>query len=374
MFGSRVRKCVSWAAAAIVLWTCAARADEPVAADAFVAGQDGYHTFRIPSLLVTAKGSLLAICEGRKTGRGDAGDIDLVLRRSTDGGKSWGPISLVHEEGGGEKITIGNPCPVVDQTTGVIWLPFTRDNDRVFVTSSSDDGLSWSTPRDITADVKGEDWGWYATGPGVGIQIGQGKHAGRLVIPCDHREKIDGKDVMFSHVFYSDDHGDTWRRSGSVERHTDECQVVELAGGRLMINMRNYWGRSGGQPERGAMRAVATSDDGGATWSPLTFDATLVEPVCQASLIAIARHGRPEEQVLLFSNPATKKTRSHMTVRASFDEGRTWPIEHEVDPGSAAYSCLAQLPDGRIGLLYERDDYRQIVFTVVPLDLTGDVK
>jgi sialidase-1 len=222
--------------------------------------------------------------------------------------------------------------------------------------------------------VKADDWGWYATGPGVGIQIQNGKHAGRLVIPCDHREKIDGKDVMFSHVFYSDDHGDTWRRSGSVERHTDECQVVELAGGRLMINMRNYWGRSGGQPERGEMRAIATSDDGGATWSPLTFDATLVEPICQASLIAIARHGRPEEKVLLFSNPATKKTRSHMTVRASFDEGRTWPIEHEVDPGSAAYSCLAQLPDGRIGLLYERDDYRQIVFTVVPLDLTGDVK
>jgi sialidase-1 len=263
---------------------------------------------------------------------------------------------------------------VVDRSTGTIWLPFCRDNDEVLVTSSSDDGRTWTAPRNITSDVKPKGWGWYATGPGVGIQLQHGEHAGRLVIPCDHREKIDGKNVMFSHVFHSDDHGSTWQLGGLAERHTDECQLVELSDGTLLINMRNYWGRAdaGHRPERGGMRAIARSADGGATWSPLEFDATLVEPVCQASLIAIERPQSPDAKVLLFSNPATKNSRSHMTVRASFDEGRTWPVSKEVYPGSAAYSCLAQLPDGRIGLLYEKDAYHQIVFAVVPLDLSGE--
>ncbi len=341
--------------------------------DVFVAGQDGYHTYRIPALLVSQEGTLLAFCEGRKTGRGDAGDIDLLLRRSTDGGTTWGPITLVYEEGGAEKITIGNPCPVVDRQTGTIWLPFCRDNKDVLVTSSSDDGRTWSAPREIAQDVKPEHWGWYATGPGVGIQLARGKHAGRLVIPCDHREKIAGKNVMFSHVFYSDDHGSTWQLGGSVDKHTDECQVVELADGELLINMRNYWGRAdaGNQPEHGGMRAIARSSDGGASWSPLEFDAALVEPVCQASLIAIDHPQKSDAKVLLFSNPASTSKRSHMTVRASFDEGRTWPVSREIDAGSAAYSCLAQLADGRIGILYERDNYGRIVFATVPLDLAG---
>ncbi len=348
--------------------------DSVTARDVYVAGEDGYHTYRIPSLLVSSEGTLLAFCEGRKTGRGDAGDIDLLVRRSTDGGESWQPIDLVYEDGGAEKITIGNPCPVVDRSTGTIWLPFCRNNDDVLVTSSSDDGRTWTTPRNITHDVKPEGWGWYATGPGVGIQLQHGEHAGRMMIPCDHREKVDGKNVMFSHVFFSDDHGSTWQLGGTVEQHTDECQLVELSDGKLLINMRNYWGRTeaGNQPERGGMRAIAHSADGGATWSPLEFDATLVEPVCQASLITVDRPENPAAKVLIFSNPASTKSRGHLTVRASFDEGRTWPVSKEVDPGSAAYSCLAQRADGRIGLLYEKDDYHKIVFTTVPLDLTDE--
>ena len=116
--------------------------------DVFVAGRDGYHTYRIPSLLPTAKGTLLAFCEGRKTGRGDHGDIDLMVKRSTDSGLTWSEQAVVYEEGGGAKITIGNPCPVQDRDTGVIWMPFCRNNKRVFVTWSEDDGLTWAPPRD----------------------------------------------------------------------------------------------------------------------------------------------------------------------------------------------------------------------------------
>src|SRR5262249_43969158 len=142
-------------------------ADAPARTDLFVSGKEGYPTFRIPSLLVTPKGTLLAFCEGRKTGRDDHGDIDLVMKRSPDGGKTWGPLTLVHEEGGTAKITIGNPCPVVDRPSGVVWLTFTRNNDDVFVTTSRDDGKSWSKPEKITAQVKKPGWTWYATGPGV---------------------------------------------------------------------------------------------------------------------------------------------------------------------------------------------------------------
>ena len=344
-------------------------ADQAPASDVFVAGDEGYHTYRIPALLRTPAGTLLAFCEGRKEHRGDHGDIDLLLKRSTDGGQTWGPIELVYEEGDSEKITIGNPCPVVDESTGTIWLPFCRDNDDVLVTSSSDDGRTWTKPRDITADVKRPGWGWYATGPGVGIQLKHGKHAGRLVIPCDHREKIEGRTAKFSHVFYSDDHGSTWKLGGSVQRHTDECQIVELPGGELLINMRNYWGRDGKRPERAAMRAIAGSRDGGLSWTDLRFDAALVEPVCQASLIAVPAADESEGTVLVFSNPASKKSRRGMTVRLSFDHGRTWPTSKLVDAGSAAYSCLAALDDGRIGLLYERDNYGRIAFMIVPIEL-----
>jgi sialidase-1 len=343
----------------------------PTGTDVFTSGTEGYHTFRIPSLLVSPRGTLLAFCEGRKTSDADDGDIDLLLRRSSDGGKTWGPIELVYEEGGAKPITIGNPCPVVDEQTGTIWMPFCRDNTDVFVTSSADDGRTWSRPRKITDAVKKPGWGWYATGPGVGIQLRRGPPAGRLVIPCDHGETFDGRRVYLSHVIFSDDHGRTWKLGGTLERHTEECQVVELAGGDLLLNMRNYWGRDGKRPDRADRRAIARSRDGGATWSPLEFDATLIEPVCQASLIAVPHPHKADATVLVFANPASKEARRNLTVRVSFDEGKTWPVSRQVDAGSAAYSCLARLPGGRIGLLYERDDYRKLTFTEVAIDLSG---
>jgi sialidase-1 len=341
----------------------------------FRSGEDGYHTFRIPALLRAADGALLAFCEGRKSSRQDHGDIDLVVRRSEDGGRTWGPLQVVYEQGGDAPITIGNPCPVLDAESGAIWLPFCRDNRDVLVTQSSDGGRTWSAPVDITSQVKKPGWSWYATGPGVGIQVIQGKHKGRLVIPCDHREEIEGRGTKMSHAFYSDDHGRSWQLGASVAPHTDECQVAELADGSLLMNMRNYWGREGGKPEIGNRRAIARSTDGAATWEPLDFDLMLIEPVCQASLIRISKEtDGASAGALVFANPASTTKRERMTVRLSTDDGKSWPWALVVHAGPAAYSSLAA--DGNdVLLLYEGGEenaYETIRFARInPRQLRG---
>jgi sialidase-1 len=345
----------------LVWLTAVVSAAEPMEIDVFQAGKEGYHTFRIPALVATKGGALLAICEGRKTGRGDHGDVDLVQKRSTDGGKTWGSVELIHEEGGTAKVTIGNPCPVVDQDTGVLWLPFNRDNDGVFMLSSRDEGRTWSKPREITADVKRPEWTWYATGPGNGIQLTLGKYKGRLVIPCDHRVngKKEDKDnwdkAGRSHVFYSDDHGQTWKLGGASDYGMNECAVVELTDGTLMLNSRSYRGK--------ACRGVSLSRDGGETWEATYDEAVLVESVCQASLIRVSwpAAGASGKGLLVFSNPAVPRGRNHLTIRASTDDGKTWPHARLLCEGSSAYSSLAALPSGEVGVLYERDDYKRIV-------------
>lgn len=336
--------------------------------DVFLSGQEGYHTFRIPALVVGKKGTLLAFCEGRKTGRNDHGDVDLVLKRSADGGKTWSRLQVVYEEGGDQKITIGNACPVVDQETGTIWLPFTRDNNDVFITSSDDEGQTWAKPKLITADVKQADWNWYATGPGNGIQLTRGPHKGRLVIPCDHRVKNKGdwNQAGRSHVFYSDDHGRSWKLGGATDWGMNECAVIELSSGTLLLNMRSYRGKG--------CRGVATSRDGGQTWSETVDAPALIESVCQASLIRYAAPDSEAKGCLVFSNPATTTGRHHLTVRISLDEGRTWPTSRLLYEGSSAYSSLAALPAGKpvekgsgwIGILFERDEYGKITFTEFP--------
>ena len=330
-------------------------AEMPTETDVFVGGKDGYHTYRIPALIVTNKGTLLAFCEGRRNNRRDHGDIDLMLKRSTDSGETWSDQMVIHSEGGRAEITIGNPCPVVDQDTGTIWLTLCRDNLDILVIKSMDDGVTWSEPVDITADVKGPHWGWYATGPGVGIQLRHGKYKGRLIIPCDHRdgEGVVGVSATHSHVFYSDDHGETWKLGGTVSFCTHECQVAELADGTVLVNMRNNWGRHGNKPEKVNMRALARSKDGGETWSELQFDEKLIEPICQASLIPYTDVNQHDKNRLLFSNPASKE-RVNMTVRLSYDEGKTWPVGQSLYAGPSAYSCLTALPDMTIACLYER--------------------
>jgi len=349
------------AAAAPTPATDAAKEDAmPQQATLFAAGTEGYHTFRIPSLLVTARGAVLALAEGRRAGAGDAGNIDLVLKRSTDGGVTWGPLQVVWDDGPN---TCGNPCPVVDEATGAVWLLMTwnlgadteaaitagtgKDTRRVFVTRSDDDGLTWAKPADITASVKPPEWSWYATGPGVGIQLRQGRHKGRLVVPCDHAAAYPGN-RFGSHAIFSDDGGRTWRYGKAIRPAVNECQVIERADGTLLMNMRSYNGKG--------CRAVATSDDGGESWSAIAHDEALPEPVCQAAMVRYGPSdpsdaaGRP---VVLFSNPASPKARVNLTVRASLDDGRTWPAARTLHAGPAAYSALAVLPGGGIGCLYE---------------------
>jgi sialidase-1 len=342
---------------------------------AFVSGTGGYHTYRIPALIVGRDGTLLAFCEGRKNSRSDTGDIDLLVKRSIDSGKTWSEPRVVWDDGAN---TCGNPCPVLDHTTGVIWLSLTwnhgeddereimnnvgRDTRRVFVTRSADNGLTWSGPREITATVKRPEWRWCATGPGVGIQLKQGPWKGRLVIPCDHSIAApDSHPLGYnSHVIFSDDHGQSWRLGGVISPAVNECQAVELQDGTLMMNMRNY-------DRSKTARAVATSTDGGATWSTVRHDPVLVEPICQASFLRYTMQPPDDRNRLLFSNPAHAEAgrRRDMTVRMSYDEGGTWPVQRVLWAGPAAYSSLAVLPDGRIACLFEAGDqqpYERITF------------
>ncbi|MFP4621499.1 MAG: sialidase family protein, partial [Bacteroidales bacterium] len=345
-------KWVTWLFAAIIMLSQPLKAQnrsapsgEPAGKPVFKSGTNGYHTYRIPSIAVTNKGSVLAFCEGRMYSRRDHGNIDLLLKRSTDGGKTWSQQKIVYEEGDTAKITIGNPCVVVDRETDHIWLTFCRNNDRVFVTSSEDDGITWSEPREITSKVKKDNWGWYATGPGSGIQIQQGEYKGRLVIPCDHvTEKTERR---YSHVIYSDDHGETWELGGiSPQDHVNECEVVELADGRLMLNMRNY-------DRSQSARQVAISDDGGITWKNQHFDKELTEPVCQA---AIERHTWPEKNqqgVILFSNPDHPEKRVNMTVKGSYDEGHTWSKPVDTPWGLTGDRHMGvYTPDGRLVIAF----------------------
>lgn len=337
--------------------------------EVFIAETGGYHTYRIPSVIATQAGTLLAFCEGRKNSRSDAGDIDLLLRRSRDHGKTWSQVECVWDDGPN---TCGNPCPVVDQESGVIWLLLTwnrgdiresriqagfgEDSRRVFVTHSRDDGQTWASPVDITAHVKDPTWSWYATGPGAGIQIEHGPHRGRMVIPCDHKIPTDSGSRFRSHVIYSDDQGMSWNIGGSAPRdQVNECEVVELDDGRLMLNMRNY-------DRRARSRQICFSDDGGITWTDQRHDPVLIEPTCQASLRRYSWSQGNKPGVLLFSNPASTQAREKLTIRASTDNGQTWPHARLLHEGGSAYSCLCVLDDGSIGCLYEKDGYRRIAF------------
>ena len=338
----------------------------PVLTEVFIAGEGAYHTYRIPSVTVTPKGTLLAFAEGRRAGAGDAGDIDLVLRRSYDGGTSWSPLQVIGDNGPN---TFGNPCAVVDARANTVWLLTTqnRGTDRerdiiagasegtrtVWAMRSQDEGATWSTPVEITSSVKAPDWTWYATGPGVGIQT----RSGRLVIPANHAEAKTG--IHRSHLFSSDDGGRSWSLGASSDPGTNESQVVELADGRLLLNMRNH------PPKPENFRMIATSDDGGRTLSPAVSDRALVEPPAQASLLRYSSTMKARDRNrLLFANPAGA-ARERLTVRLSYDEGASWPISRIIHQGPAAYSSLVVLSDRSIGVLFERGErspYDRITF------------
>ena len=321
-----------------------------------------YNHYRIPSMIVTQKETVLIFCEGRSGG--DASDIDLLVRRSDDNGQSWSEQSIIWEDGNN---TCGNPCPVIDQTTGRIILFMTwnlaeeggkivvtksgKDTRRPFMCYSDDDGLTWSEPVDLTESCKNPDWGWYATGPGIGIQLKSEKYKNRLVIPANHsystnnREEqvIEGGYGYGSHVLLSDDGGVNWRMSTTITPGCNESQVVELSDGRLMMNMRSYNNMN--------CRAISYSDDGGETWSEIVHDIQLAESVCQGSIIEFGQY--KSKNMFLFCNPAAVDERKFLTVKISFDDCKTWSNAKLIDGGRVQYSCMTILPNGNIGILYE---------------------
>jgi sialidase-1 len=338
----------------------------------YQSGSATTHTYRIPALLVSKQGTLLAFAEARRNGGGDTANIDTVVRRSEDGGKTWGDEIIVFDE---QDNVAGNPCPVVDQSTGRIWslqtwnshqvhesqmkAGFGEDSRRVFVTYSDDDGKTWAKAKDITPSAKQESWSWYATGPGAGIQLQRGKHKGRLVIPCDHtRLPEGGPKTHHSHILYSDDHGETWHIGAQTGHGLNECEAVELENGDLMLNSRNH-----GVNE--FHRGVSISKDGGQTFSSFHRDPALLEPRCQASIRRYRWAKGDKPGIILFSNPA-RKWRDFLMLRMSYDDGMTWPDARIIFPYTTAYSDITVLSDGRIGVLLERDNHTKIDLAILP--------
>ena len=347
----------------------AAAVDETRHQRLFHSGRDGYPRFRIPSLVTTSKGTLLAICEGRADGGGLQGNVDLVQRRSPDSGRTWSPLKVIADEGSD---TLGNPCAVVDRETGFVWLAFTRSpgefseeqitrgesstSTRVFVTHSRDDGLTWSRSQDITQTTKRSGWTWYGTGPGTGIQL----QDGRLVIPSYHTEGRHGT-VTRSHCVFSDDHGQTWQPGESAGIGNGECQILERSDGTLYLSART----SGNGPHQ---RSIVISSDRGRTWAKKSFDPSLYDPHCEASLLSIPNRDSRTAR-WLYCHPAGPRRRN-LTIRISRDEGRTWPDSILVRRGDSQYSSMTRLPDGSVGVLYDtwRDDNYQLYFVSVPIN------
>lgn len=339
----------------------------------FKQGDFGYACFRIPAVIVTKNGTILAFAEARKKGCSDTGDIDLVMRSSPDNGKTWSDLKIVFDDG---KNVCGNPAPVVDTKTGNIHLLTTWNNGddheseiiagtsensrEIFHQVSKDNGTTWSKPKNITKSVKLSNWTWYATGPVHGIQIKNGTYKGRLVIPCDHITKNLKK--KYAHSIYSDDNGQSWNLGGITPKDkVNECTVVELSNGNLMLNMRNY--------ERDAIkgRQVAFSNDGGLTWENQYVEKKLPEPICQGSLLSIKRKGK---YIQIFSNPSNSISRKNMSLTISRDNGGNWNEKISIFDGHAAYSDLAEMKNGKIIVLFEagiNNAYEGIHYKIVSI-------
>lgn len=364
----------------------------------FENGSEGYNVFRIPAVIRAGNGDLLIFCEAREGG--DASAIDLVMKRSTDDGKSWGELQVVQDkrgfaallQGDTSAITVGNPAPVVDQMDPAhpnrIWLPFTLENDRVFVTYSDDHGATWAQRREITDQVKKRPWGWYATGPVHSIQLQRGAHRGRLVVPADHRMGQAGTDKgdLGAQAIVSDDHGATWRLGAVDDTYPDglnanETTVVELNDGRLYFNTRDQHGEAQGT------RGQAYSSDGG-----LSFDAsgdpsykwfvpsppTLDPPVVQSALLRVfSKLDGDPSNLILFSGPdengPSGPGRSDLRLRYTTDETKSWTDGPLIHVGPAAYSDMVRLPGDVVGIVFESGvkgspRYDRISFVRFPID------
>lgn len=351
----------------------------------FRAGSDGYASFRIPACVRAPGGALLAFAEGRVDSASDSGNIDIVTRRSEDGGRTWGPLQAVAEHGDG---TAGNPSPVT-LADGRLLLVFVRnaasatedrirrglvaptDGRRVWTRHSDDDGATWSEPREITEAVKRPEWRWYATTPGHALQLATGPATGRVVVPANHslpptEPGDNGTEGRYNggHALLSDNSGATWRL-GYLDDDPDgrvnvnETTAAQLPDGSVYFNTRN----DAGTPEH---RADAVSGNGGETLTaPFEPRPGLTAPVVQGSVLQLH-----DPEVLLFSAPADPEVRRRMAVRASDDGGITWRTAHTTDERPAAYSDLVRVDRNTVGLLYETGDssaYSTLTFRRVPV-------
>lgn len=351
--------------------------------------EQGYSCFRIPAIVKTVEGTLLAFAEGRVDNCGDAGDIDLVLKRSTDGGRTWGPLQVI-DEGAGD--THGNPAPIVDTSTGRIVLATTYNTGRDDAQScevpcdrsphlqfSDDDGRTWSPPRDLSASIMPPHWNsWYATGPVHGIQLTHGRHKGRLVFGVN-AETHDGTRVTHNHaaLILSDDGGDSWRigavdtwpiaADGTFRQKPSEMTLVERADGSVYVSGREQDGTDLGH------RDYAVSRDGGASFAaPFRTIPDLYTPQVQGSILRLRSADRDGYSRLLFSAPGDPDRRRTMMIRSSWDEAETWDSADRgkvVTTDWSGYSDMVAVSDDEVGLLYEggavdaRDEIRFARFT-----------
>jgi len=338
--------------------------------DLFEAGKDGYTLYRIPGIVVTARGTVLAYCEARKgTGR-DWDPIDVWMRRSTDGGKTWevrqklvaiegkvakNPAAVRQKLGKEGEITVNNPVAIVDRQAGVVHFLYCVEYARCYYLRSDDDGKTFSKPADITATFeqfrKDYDWQALATGPSHGIQL----RNGRLLVPVWLSTGTGGNAHRPScmSVIYSDDHGKTWQRGDIVAANPkpanpNETVAVQLHDGSVMLNIRHE-----GDSRR---RGVSVSADGATKWSEVRYDPQLPEPVCMASIVRLTEQPAYRRNRILFANPhnPSSRERKNLTIKLSYDEGQTWPVARALEPGISGYSDLAVGPDGTVFCFYER--------------------
>lgn len=361
----------------------------------FESGKDGYKSFRIPAIVSLANGDLLAFCEGRVNGPGDYGNIDLVMKTSKDHGKSWSALKVIAEYG---NYQLCNPAPVVDfldpaYPNGRIFLFYNTGNNHegeilkghgikycMYITSA-DGGNTWSAPVDITMQVHrpnqpavdpkynfSEDWRYYANTPGHAMQFQEGRYKGRIFIAANHTQGNipQGQSPYLAHGYYTDDHGKSFKLGNSINLYgSNESMAVELSNSRLMMNSRNQKGDV-------KARIVSLSSDGGATWDTTYIDKNLVDPVCQGSILNIGK--KQKKNILAFCNDEDPRSRNNLTLKISFDEGKSWektiPVYTNKSGSSpkfdySAYSDLVKLGKKKVGILFEKDNYAQIVFKTI---------